>query len=260
MKVKSMLDQAKIPTFTAECVIGDTPRLIPKPTLLVRSNSALFYKERLFNLLQGHIPSKYKKLIFMDCDIIFSDRKWVDKISVELNKYAVVQPFGKVIFTNTSLEPIDSSADSAIKIFKETRAITGHPGLCWAVSRDYFKSIGGFFDKSIIGGGDSTFAFLFMKAIPSYTYKFINAEFFKWKLKSSMLPVSFTYLNMTIYHLYHGDMTARNYSSRHQIPELHAIPTWDDAVYLNNDKMYELKDPKINNIFKEYFLLRKEDD
>ena len=260
MKVKSMLDQAKIPTFTAECVIGDTPRLIPNPTLLVRSNSALFHKERLFNLLQGRIPPGYKKLIFMDCDIIFSDRKWVDKISVALNKYSVIQPFGKVVLTDSNLDPTEYYAVSSMKLFKETKQITGHPGYCWAISRDYFNNIGGFFDKSIIGGGDSTFAFLFMKANPLYMYPFIYEEYRKWKMKTSIVLVSFNYLDMTIYHLYHGDMHARKYDSRHNIPEIQAIQSWDKAIELNKYAMYELKDPKINDIFKEYFLSRKEDD
>lgn len=260
MRVKSMLDQAKIPTFTAECVIGNTPRLIPNPTLLVRSNSALFYKERLFNLLQGRVPSKYKKLIFMDCDIIFSDPKWVDKISNELNKYSVVQPFSKIVYTDASLNPTEVSNPSVIQRFKETRLTNGHPGFCWAFSRDYFKSIGGFFDKAIIGSGDTIFSNFLMKHTVLFTYKFINAEYFRWRLKANNIPMSVNYLNMTIYHLYHGDMTARNYSSRHQIPELHAIQSWDEAIYLNKDQMYELKDPKINTIFKEYFLMRKEDD
>ena len=82
----------------------------------------------------------------------------------------------------------------------------------------------------------------------------------QWRFKISVLPVSVTYLDMTIYHLYHGDTKARQYSSRHKIPELYDIHSWEQAVYKNKDGMYELKNRAVNTIFHNYFLSRKEDD
>lgn len=260
IKVKSMLDNAKIPTFTAECIIGDTPQLISDPTLLVRANSALFYKEQLFNMLELRIPQQYKKLIFMDSDIIFSEPDWIDQISEALKTYAVVQPFSKVIFTDGNFKQIDTERSSCIKRFRETGLIDGHPGFCWAISRSHFIRMGKFFDKGIIGSGDSLFANSLMKIQVPFTYNFIYADYLQWRFRVSGLPVSATYLGMTIYHLYHGNTIERQYSSRHKIPELHAIKTWNEAVYRNNDGMYELKDISVNNIFKNYFLSRREDD
>ena len=127
MKVKGMLDNAKIPTFTAECIIGNTPQLIPNPTILVRSNSALFYKEQLFNMLEPHLPRQYRNVIFMDSDIIFSAPDWVDRISLALKTYSVIQPFSKVVFTNANLEPMEPGLPSSIKRFKERSMIYGHP-------------------------------------------------------------------------------------------------------------------------------------
>ena len=259
MKVKSMLDQAKIPLFTAECVIGNTPRLIPNPTVLVRSNSALFYKERLYNLLEPKIPHQYKKLICMDADIIFDKPNWVDEISKQLETYTVVQPFSKIVIMDPDFKEIYSSV-SAVKLFKETGRIDGHPGSCWAVVRQYFKMIGGFYDKGIIGSGDTLFACCVFKVNSKITYDFIHADYRQWVFKSMSIPTSHNYLGMTIYHLYHGDTTKRKYNDRHKIPELLAIKTWDEAVCMNKYGMYELKSQIVNNIFKEYFLSRKEDD
>jgi hypothetical protein len=259
MKVKSMLDAAEIPTFTAECIIGNTPQLIPNPTLLVRSNSALFYKEQLFNMLEPRIPQQYKNLIFMDSDIIFSEPNWIDRISYALKTYSVIQPFSKVVFTDARLESTEE-LPSCIKRFRETGTITGHPGFCWAVSRSHFIVIGKFFDKGIIGSGDSMFANSLMKMNVPFTYPFIYKDYMQWRFKVSAFPVSISYLNMTIHHLYHGDTKARQYAGRHKIPKLHAITSWEEAVYKNTDGMYELKDSSVNNIFKEYFLSRREDD
>ena len=255
-----MLDQAKIPTFTAECIIGDTPQLIPNPTLLVRANSALFYKEQLFNMLEPRIPKQYKNLIFMDSDIIFSEPDWVDRISHKLKTYTVVQPFSKVVFTGPTLAPINTELTSSVKRFRETGQINGHPGFCWAISRSHFKAMGKFFDKCIIGSGDSMLANYLMKIYVPFTYDFIYKHYLQWRLRIFLLPVAFTYLNMTIYHLYHGDTRARQYSGRHKILKLYTITSWDEAVYKNTDGMYELKDKSINNIFKKYFLSRREDD
>jgi hypothetical protein len=260
MKVKAMLDQAKIPTFTAECIIGNTPQLLPNPTVLVRSNSALFYKEQLFNMLEPRVPKQYKNLVFMDSDIIFSEPDWIDRISHKLKTYTVVHPFSKVVFTGPTLEPIDTDLPSCIKRFRETGKINGHPGFCWAIARSHFKAMGGFFDKAIIGSGDSMFANYLMKVHVAFTYGFIYNDYMQWRLRISTIPVSFTYLNMTIYHLYHGDTNARQYSSRHKILQLYTITSWDEAVYKNTDGVYELKNREVNNIFKEYFLSRKEDD
>lgn len=260
MKVKSMLDAAKIPTFTAECIIGNTPQLIPNPTILVRANSALFYKEQLFNMLEPQLPKQYRNLIFMDSDIIFSEPDWVDRISLALKKYSVVQPFSKVVFTGPTLEPIDKELPSSIKWFKERSMINGHPGFCWAISRSHFKAMGGFFDKAIIGSGDSMFANSLLKMNVSFTYDFIYRDYMQWRFKISVLPVSVTYLDMTIYHLYHGDLKSRQYASRHNIPELKGIKSWEQAVYKNKDGMYELKNRAVNTIFHNYFLSRKEDD
>jgi hypothetical protein len=260
MKVKSMLDEAKIPTFTAECIIGNTPQLIPNPTLLVRSSSALFYKEQLFNMLEAKIPSAYKTLIFMDSDIIFSEPDWVDRISHEMKKYSVIQPFRKVVFTDGNLEQSYKESISSIKRFKETGKTNGHPGFCWAIARSHFRAMGGFFDKAIIGSGDSMFANSLMKVNGPFTYEFIYKDYMQWRFRVSAFPVSVTYLDMTIYHLYHGDMNARQYTNRHTIPQLHTIGSWDHAVYTNKDGMYELKNREVNNIFKEYFLSRREDD
>jgi hypothetical protein len=38
------------------------------------------------------------------------------------------------------------------------------------------------------------------------------------------------------------------------------INEWDDAVTVNEYGMYELKDPEINQVLKDYFLSRREDD
>jgi hypothetical protein len=261
--IKSLLDKAKIPTFTAECVIGNQVPLISNPTIQVRSNSCLFYKEQLYNLLVPKIPQQYTKLIFIDADIIFNKRDWVDQISRSLNIYDVVQPFETAIWMGSyygiTLRNVNSFFFGILTNVKNDELFNYHSGFSFAMTRTFLTKIGGFFDKCIVGGGDTSFCNLFPRIEPQYTYtKLIHLEYSKWFKNAMLVPKKFTYLPMTVYHLYHGTIENRHYDSRHKL--LDSVESWDDAIYTNEDGIYELKHKDMNDIMKMYFVLRKEDD
>ena len=263
LQIEKSLQKAKIPTFTIECVIGNQTPLLTNPTLRVRSDSCLFYKEQLYNLLVPKIPEQYTKLIFIDADIIFDNPHWVDMISKSLDKYDVVQPFENAIWTGSyygSTLRVAKSLFFAIKTnVNENDLPYYHTGFSFAMTRKYLTSIGGFFDKCIIGGGDSSFTSLFYKVPLQYAYaKSIRTEYCTWLENARQVPKKFTYLPMTVTHLYHGSIENRQYIARHQL--LDAIESWDDAIYTNQDGVYELKDKDMNDIMKRYFVLRREDD
>jgi hypothetical protein len=255
-----MLDEAQIPLFTAECIIGETPQLIRNPTLLTRSNSSLFYKEQLFNMLEKKVPSKYTKLIFMDSDIIFSIPNWVDEISKKLKSYCAVQPFSKGLYLDASETVFFECVSYTKKIESAGRPFEGHPGFCWALNRKFLNEMGGFFDKAVIGSGDSAIASVFNRFSYNFKSSFIHTEYLQWRLKARLAIRSLTYLDIDVYHLYHGDIANRQYATRHTLPELLKIKTWEDAVSVNEYGMYEIKNPEINEVLKNYFLSRKEDD
>ena len=270
MRVKKMLDEAEIPLFTAECIIGETPQLIPEPTLLTRAESSIFYKEQLFNLLEKKIPSNYTKLIFMDSDLIFTIADWVDAISEKLNKYLAVQPFGRGLYLDAS-ENVFLEWMSYAKYRHLHGRLNGHPGFCWAFNRNFFKDIGGFFDKAIIGSGDQGISTIFNPRYFNYKYPFspryfdykspfIQDNYLRWIKNVDKKAISITYLDIDIYHLYHGHIGNRQYTNRHTFPDLLKIKKWEDAVSVNEYGMYELKDSGINQLLKNYFLSRKEDD
>jgi hypothetical protein len=265
LEVKSMLDAAEIPLFTAECIIGDTPQLIPDPTLLTRSKSSLFYKEQLFNMLEKKIPANYTKLIFLDSDIIFSVPNWVDMISKKLNTCSALQPFSKAVYLDASRNAfrkiISWAKYSNIKYMRLLgHQINTHPGFCWAFNRNFLKDIGGFFDKAIIGSGDAAVSTIFASYGYNFKSSFIQNDYIKWLGNAHLKPRTSSYLDIDIYHLYHGSIDNRQYAHRHTFPELLKIKKWDDAVYVNDYGMYEIKNPEINEVLKNYFLSRKEDD
>jgi hypothetical protein len=260
MRVKKMLDEAEIPLFTAECIIGNTPQLIPEPTLLTRANSSLFYKEQLFNMLEKKIPSNYTKLIFMDNDLIFTIANWVDVISEKLNTYSTVQPFSKAKYLDASENVFFEFLSYGKYVELNGYPSKGHPGFCWAFNRNFLKEIGGFFDKAIIGSGDSAISSIFGPTFQNFKSPFIQKEYLEWKIKAKLGLRTMGYLDIDIYHLYHGSINNRKYVDRHSLPELLKTKNWKDAIFVNQYGMYELKSPRINKVLKDYFLSRKEDD
>lgn len=261
--VFKLLTNARIPTFTIECVIGNQVPVIENPTVQVRSDSCLFYKEQLYNLLVPKIPEQYTKLIFIDSDIIFNNKKWVDVISEALDTHDVVQPFETAILMSPYYGTYITIKKSLFFGLTQNLNVTDgnlyHHGFSFAMTRDYYNKIGGFFDKCIIGAGDSAFSCLFFRyKFDIHLSNFIKREHTEWFNKASAIPKRFTYLPMTIYHMYHGNYSDRKYNNRHDL--LNNIESWDDFAYTNKYGVYELENVEYKKIMKGYFLSRKEDD
>ena len=59
----------------------------------LRTNSILWQKERMFNEALSKLPKSCDKIVWIDCDIIFSNKNWVKETSELLQSYFVIQPF-----------------------------------------------------------------------------------------------------------------------------------------------------------------------
>jgi len=249
---ENKLRVAKIPYFTAEMVIGDQPPMLADPTLRFHSKSALFYKEALWNRLEQAIPEQYTKICFLDSDIIFDRPDWLDEISRLLDTHDVVHPFKICHRLNHNFQT-DLSTSSCLSDINNLE--WKDHGFGWCLTREFFKKIGGFFDKCVMPNGDYYFRISLLQQNET-TDPSIHDEMLKYK--SNFIGAKYTYLESTILHLYHGTYTNRNY---HKISDiLNLIMTdWSSTFILNSDGFWELKDPKTNNIYYEYFKSRQED-
>lgn len=252
--VEQGLRAAKIPLFTAECVIGDQPPFLLNPTLRKHSKSALFFKEQLFNHLEPLIPEQYTKLIFIDGDVLFDQADWVDAVSKKLDTCDVLQPFAHAKWLDMNYKRFQRE-----NVFGFAKGILDHkwlssvqymhPGFAWAMTRSFFKSIGGFYDRMIVGSGDSAFVHAFVDIPDVYTRP---SEEWLQRIRSLNPRLGYTLGN--IYHLGHGHYTQRQYTQRHRL-----FPGGKPAVHLNEEGMYEVDNPKDNEILLEYFRSRGED-
>jgi hypothetical protein len=262
------LKEAKIPYYVAECVFFDRKPEIPGADLVVRSNSVMFYKEQLFNILEKKVPEKYTKLVFQDCDVLFSAPDWLDQISKKLDDADIIQPFSTAAWLypdNTRVRVKKYSYGYAIAnrmAHKPPNAF--HPGFAWALKRDIFRKIGGFYDKAIVGNGDIMFVFSIINNLAeSYVQRYAPCILDTWNAYNTQvqqIKPSVGYLVMDAFHLFHGLGRNRQYASRHQNINTRLAGAWDDNIYLNKDGLYEFKHPaEFNKINMAYFKGREED-
>ena len=146
---ENKLKMAKIPYFSAEMVIGDQPPMLASPTLRFHSKSALFYKEALWNRLETVIPEQYTKICFLDSDIVFDRPDWLDAISELLDTYSLVHPFTTMHYLDLEYKITFSRLSHYIQ--NNTSAV----GFGLAIQRSILRSILCYFDKPILGRGDS---------------------------------------------------------------------------------------------------------
>lgn len=267
------LKEKNIPYFIIECVFNGAAPEIPDATMVVKSNSYMFYKEQLINKLETVIPEQYTKLVCMDGDIIFEIPDWVDKVSEALDKYDIIQPFNEACWLTPNNTKIRSKKESYGVGLSQNRVKPDktihmfHPGFAWAFKREIFRKIGGFFPRAIVGNGDSLFVFNFLNGIPDvWKNTILNTDN---KIILDAWPAyhaTFKAVNPKIgfivnkaLHLFHGVRQNRQYTTRYKNMSPLFSGSWDDQITVNPDGLFEFKNPEISKSVLEYFKRRNED-
>jgi len=250
---------AKIPIFTIELVItGNKPSI--KDAYHVYGSSYLFQKENLLRILETKIPEQYTKLLFLDADIIFDNPLWYDMLSKMLDTNDIVHCFETAKWLDITYRKIHKKAFSLIKADNKdiplwSNGTIYHSGFGWAFTRKWYNEIG-FIDEAIIGSGDLIFVYaIFGKKYPGkqnlILYDKIIEDFMR-----KIVTVKVSFLPVTVYHMFHGDLLNRQYESRNEIFKERNL---DKILTKNTDGVFELTDINLNNSMYEYFMNRKDD-
>jgi hypothetical protein len=229
----------------------------------------MFYKEQLFNIMEKKVPEKYTKLVFMDGDIIFEAPDWVDKVSESLNYHEIIMPFEDACWLypdNISIRSKKKNLAWAIinKVNFKT-LYNYHPGFAWAMRRDFFKAIGGFFDKKFLGAGDvamgaSLVPGVSQKALSTFTgQRAVADSYLEYYKRVSAQDPKLGYLKFDAYHLFHGLKTGRQYSTRYSKIQHILKRGFESFTKVNEDGLYEFTDPELIEYAKKYFTQRNED-
>jgi hypothetical protein len=238
-----------LPHHIVECVIGDG-----KPELkghqkqeTIYTQSLLWHKEALLNRIVENLPPKYKYVLWVDADVLFTNKNWVAEAAEKLSTdYRVVQLFGHCV--HLEKDEIKPSFDfdsekvfvgtapmrhpkvwrgfAANYVLNSSRAnsinydVHGHVGFAWGARREVLERVP-LYDKALIGGADHIFAHAAVGQIPhSCIEKAFKADLdgvLDWSDQLfEVTKGSLGYVSGDLYHLWHGDIDRRQYLKRIQ--------------------------------------------
>jgi len=259
--IKHMLDLANIPYFIGEMSINGSPFLFSESSNIFHFQSPdnMFYKENIINLMEPLLPPIYDKLCIMDADIIFDNSDWYNLISSKLNDVNICQPFSTAYWLNISYDDVIQEKYSYLK-----KRIGGHEGFVWGFQREWFNKYK-FPSGCFIGSGDT----VFVKAVFEKKNFVQHQYMYQYLVKYiANLPsiISSDYLDMNIYHLYHGTIRNRQYLTKHTIFNNMLtnlkISDSDEIIEYNADGIMQWR-PNHSNMFnsfmKEYLINRNDD-
>lgn len=268
-KVFLKLKKAGIPVKTISVLFPNQEEHFYKFDYVYHTDSILFYKENLYNIIFNNLKNSYNKFCFLDADVLFDNPNWYDKTSALLDFFDAVQPFdvAKWFRKNDKTAEVGMISSSYCLYTKKTFFQPNyHPGFSWAFKKDAFEKIKGFYDYSFIGEGDLCFLNSFIKEekekidLPitsSNTYKNYAKN-----LKHNNLKIGLV-LDNTAYHLYHGSYKNRKYEERKNSIENSISVFSNPKKYMYHDfrGVLRWKEPeRYNNQIVNWFLSREEDN
>lgn len=269
---------AKYPVCVIEAIFpNQQPLSLPEEVIhqkiYASEKNYFFLKENLYNIAGKNLQN-YDKFIFLDADICFDNMYWFEELCQLLDNYDIVQPFDYCFWTNkfnTGYSTIKANCIKCILNNKDANFGIYHPGFAWAMTKDIFNRINGFYDKHAMGGGDTALWFaigtmysekyedMIKDYIPRKNLFFQMGTFNKYQYTLHATEPKISYLaNTNVYHLYHGSRQLRKYIERYSlIPEL-----WtNNNLFLRNQSgLLEWLDIKHSYICQDYFCGRLEDD
>lgn len=168
-----MKEYPEVELWTIECSLISSPEYHVTRTgnprhVQVRCDHPLWFKENLLNILVSKLPSHCKYIAWIDADVIFMDDMWAKNTLSKLKKVDVVQLFedsdflggdGKVQCSAKSLMYYAKKNLSMIKEYNKKEETYPHPGYAWAMTMQFYRQIGNFFELNIVGSGDKLMAY-----------------------------------------------------------------------------------------------------
>src|SRR5579859_1596646 len=251
----------------------------------IAGGDVLWQKERLLNVALSYLPNDCDQVAWVDCDVIFLEREWVQCANRALDKFCLIQPFRERC--NLSREgPIPSGSDPEHDSITEsvaykialgqahaddfgrsdaplTRRSTA--GLAWAARRELLE-VHGLYDACILGSGDRAILCAAMGIFESG----VNAvgmcgrqieHYLAWARPfHRAVGGNVGFVNGRVLHLWHGDLKNRRYAQRHAGLSRFAFDPFSDIV-LDSSGCWRWSGNRseMHEYVRAYFKSRKED-
>ena len=263
-------NEGNMKLMTIELQNGNRPFLTDS-SIKLRTNSIVWSKENLINVVVNHLPDDWKYMAWVDSDIEFQNKNWVNDTINELEIYKVVQLFSHAIDMGPKKETLHVHIGFAYQYkngeeWKEAKyGSFFHPGYAWAMTRDAYDAVGGLMDFPILGSADHHMALAFIGLVEKSlnhqlqpNYKML-CKLFQTRCEK-YIKRSISFIPGTIVHYYHGDKVDRKYKDRWKIL---IDNKFDPILDLKKDSrnLWVLEDDriKLRDDIIDYFRRRNED-
>lgn len=291
---KLFRDNLQIPLLTVYLDLDGSNQLSSKDAdMFVKvvgttEKNILWQKEALLNIGVKNLPSDVENVIFLDCDVIFEDQNWVDKVEKTLQVYNILQPFSECVrlpkdadltayyykqlpigIDNDCRQPsltsmLNKNLNELAIPLNNRPSLTGHPGFGVAIKREILDEVG-LYDLCILGSGDTV---LMNSSIGRKSkYPFITStqhqeHFDDWfNFWSSAINRKIGNVSGSrLYHLWHGSIQDRQYRTRYST--VFKDYQLDPNIHIKKDEQGLLAwtgDSEVYTRICDYFTSRKED-
>ena len=277
------------PLFTVELSFEGYFELTPADAdhlIQLSGGDVMWQKERLLNIALGAVPDDVENVAWIDCDVVFGSRNWPQAATEALKSDNIIQLFSEVRyldrFSTDKLkfdgipELVRSSAGSRLSKgdFKNVCLVKpvspDAPKVIWPANGFAFaakKSViceRKLYDYGVLGVNDILFLCAiygeFELAMERLKHnKMQRQHYLHWaRLAQESFGGRVGYIPGTIYHLWHGDLSNRNYMGRHEL--LAAFDPYTDIQHAPNGA-WLWRDPQseLARNVRDYFRSRKED-
>lgn len=230
-----------------ECVIGDAEPNLPLTPSITRvyTKDLLWHKESLLNGIIKTLPKKFKYVFWLDTDVLFTNKDWLVQGVEELKYNNIIQPFEYCVHLNEG-EVSPSFNINEEKLFasepskrhpniwrsfcanNKTNDLSGdinydkhgHVGFAWGAKRSVLD-IMPLYDKALIGGADHIIAHA---AAGQINHSCLQKSFTEdidaindWSEDfEKLINGKISYVKGDLYHIWHGDISKRQYLKRIQ--------------------------------------------
>lgn len=247
------------------------PRGLPVAQHLVtETDSRIWLKESLINWAVKSLPKNWKYMAWIDADVSFLNRNWVQDTLTELREADVVQLFHTVV----NLGPTDEALkidkgfaymaiDSGTPLTKNDRYGFWHPGYAWACTRRAWNKMEGLIDWAILGSADRHMAFAWIGRVKESRPGNAHPNYLSMLEEYQLLCKNFrlSYVHGTLLHHWHGRFEDRRYKERWEILTRHKYDPISD-IGLTPKGLVQLTDSgkRLEKDLDEYFVGRREDN
>jgi len=198
-------------------------------------------------------------------------RDYVDRLTEALDKHRVVQAFSQLQYLGPRGEPHTGWRSgvgyrNAMLGTRDANPTQGYPGLAWAADRELLAQVGGLYDRCITGGGDVAWSAAVYgdRAIP-YARNWsepLARDVDRYVRRVAPLVPSVGYVPVRGAHLYHGNLSNRQYVTRNAaLGEERYCPRIDVSYRPNGTLCWSVyASQRLRARVREYIHGRKEDE